>query len=76
MREKKVFKKAFRLNEYGFADFPTKISNVKIARLEFGIERGCSWCFPHGWETSNATLFKNRRTWKYHRAKQWKPNLQ
>ena len=72
MNEKKVFRKAFRLNEFGLVDFPKKISNVKISRLKYGEERGCSWCFPHGWETTNATVAKNKKNWKNHRKNQWK----
>jgi len=72
MKEKKVFIKAFGLNEFGLVDFSGKISNIKISRLEFGNLRGCSWCFPHGFETSNSTLSKNRKSWKFKRKKQYK----
>ena len=69
---KKKFKKAFGLNEFGLVDFPTKISNVQVSRLEFGNQMGCSWCFPHGYETINSTIGKNRRSWKYSRKTQYK----
>lgn len=72
MKEKKVFIKAFGLNEFGYLDVPRKMSNVKIERLELGELMGCSWCFPHGFETTNASCFKNRKSWKFYRKKQYK----
>ena len=72
MKEKRGFVKAFGKNELGLVDFPKKISNVKISRLKFGKLRGCSWCFPHGWETTNATISKNKRSWKFYRKNQYK----
>lgn len=72
MKDKKVFVKAFGLNEFGEVDFPRKISNIKISRLEFGTFMGCSWCFPHGYETINSTISKNRKSWKFHRKKQYR----
>jgi hypothetical protein len=76
MKNKKLFKYAFGLNEYEFVDFPCKFSNIKIARLVYGNLMGCSWCFPHGWETSNSRISKNRRSWKYYRKRQWKEKKQ
>ena len=72
MKEKKIFIKAFGLNELGYVDFPRKISNVKIARIELGEIMGCSWCFPHGFETINSSYYKHRKNWKFHRKKQFK----
>lgn len=72
MREKKVFVKAFGKNEFGFADFPIKISNVQVSRIESGEIMGCSYCFPHGWETVNSTIGKNKRNWKHYRKKQYR----
>jgi len=72
MKEKKVFGRAYGLNEFGVVDFPNKISNVKISRLEFGDIMGCSWCFPHGFETINSTIFKNKKKWKFTRQKQYR----
>ena len=69
---KKKLEKAFGLNEFGLIDIPTKISNTQFSRLEFGNEMGCSWCFPHGYETINSTVSKNRRSWKYSRKTQYK----
>ncbi|HAA16783.1 MAG TPA: phosphate ABC transporter substrate-binding protein [Cytophagales bacterium] len=65
-------RKAFGLNEYDFPDLPVKMSNVQHSRLLYGNRMGCSFCFPHGWETVNATVIKNRRSWKHHRDTQWK----
>ena len=72
MIDKKVFIKAFGLNEFGQVDFPRKISNVKLSRLEWGNEMGCSFCFPYGFETTNATIDKNTRSWKRNRKSQYK----
>lgn len=72
MKNNKFYKKAFGLNHFGMVDFPIKFSNVKISRLKFGDKTGRSWCFPHGFETSNATCLKNKRNWKYNRNKQWR----
>jgi len=71
VKEKKVFIKSFGLNEFNRVDFPRKISNVQISRIEFGVQMGCSWCFPHGYETANATILKNRKNWKFKRMKQY-----
>lgn len=68
----KKMQKAFGLNEFEEIDFPWKISNTKIARLDIGNQMGCIWCFPHGYETLNSTFSKNRRNWKYHRRTQYK----
>lgn len=51
MKRQKQMQKAFGINEFGLVDFPVKISNVQVSRIVYGNERGCSWCFPHGWET-------------------------
>ncbi|MFK7969228.1 MAG: phosphate ABC transporter substrate-binding protein [Bacteroidia bacterium] len=72
-KDKRVFIKAFGENEHGMADFPVKISNIQVSRMEFGNRMGCSYCFPHGYETVNATVSKNTRNWKNHRKNQYKP---
>jgi hypothetical protein len=73
MKRQKQMRKAFGINEFGLIDFPVKISNVQISRIVYGNERGCSRCFPHGWETSNSTMFVNRqRNWKRFRKTRWK----
>jgi hypothetical protein len=60
-------KKVFGTTEEGLPDTPRKISNVQLSRIEHGAERGCSFCFPHGSETTNSTARKKRRSWKHHR---------
>ena len=66
-------KSAFGTNRYGLADLPSKVSNVKVARIKHTEDRGgCSFCFPHGPETTNATSSKKRRNWKNHRVNRWK----
>lgn len=74
MKRQKQMQKAFGINEFGLIDFPIKISNVQVSRIVYGNERGCSRCFPHGWETNNSTLLTNRqRNWKRFRKTRWKP---
>ncbi len=76
MKEKKLFVDAFGLNEFGLIDFPVKISNVRVSRILHGDERGCGYCFPHGWETSNSTIANGQRSWKRFRKNQMeKPEL-
>lgn len=72
MKRKKRFAKVFGVNEHGFADFPPKFSNVQISRILYGNLLGCSYCFPHGWETSNSTISKRQRNWKKFRKTKWK----
>ena len=72
MKEKKCYVNAFGINEYGEVDFPRKMSNVKVSRIEWGEINGCSWCFPHGFETYNSTISKNRKSWKFYRKNQFR----
>ena len=69
---KRVFKKAFGEDEYGFALIPIHFSNVQLARLEWGEYMGCSRCFPHGFETVNARHKKIQRSWKQFRKTQYR----
>ena len=64
--------KAYGGNEYRFADVPNKVSGVTISRILIGEESGCSWCFPHGYETINSRYGKYQRNWKVQRKTQWK----
>ena len=72
MKKNKSLKQAFGINEYELIDFPKKISNVQVSRILNGNEMGCSWCFPHGFETINSKQDKFQRTWKKYRKTQWK----
>ena len=72
MKKQKRMRKAFGINEFGLVDFPVKISNVRVSRIIYGNERGCSWCFPHGWETNNSTIVNRQRNWKRFRKTRWK----
>lgn len=68
----KVLGRIFGFTEEGVVDLPIRVSNVKIARI-FAVRQGeCSRCFPHGFETSNATISKNWRSWKYYREHQYR----
>lgn len=72
MKKIKTLKKSFGYNEYGLIDFPKKISNVQIFRILYGNEMGCSYCFPHGFETINLKEIKFQKNWKKYRKPQWK----
>lgn len=71
MKRQKKLKRAFGLNELGFIDFPPKISGIMISRLIY-CKKECPFCFPHGWEMSNATWRNNQRNWKKFRKAKWK----
>lgn len=65
--------RAYGLTDEGMIDLPRKCSNVRIARVLHMRDRGgCPFCFPHGFETTNSTYEKNRRSWKYHRREQYR----
>lgn len=66
-------KNVWGMTDEGFPDTPTKISNVRLARIAHGGEQGCAFCFPHGSETRNSTRRKNRRSWKHHRPTRYRP---
>ena len=53
-------------------DWPVRFSNVKWERLRSGAKVGCSDCFPHGIETTNAQWVKDLRCWKRYRKQQWR----
>jgi hypothetical protein len=72
MKNFKKLKAAFGIDEMGNINFPYKISNIQISRISNGDKMGCSHCFPHGFETINASWKKNQRCWKKFREKQWK----
>jgi hypothetical protein len=74
MKRKKRMQKAFGVNEFGQIDLPVKISNVRISRIVYGNETGCSRCFPHGYETINSTISNTQRSWKRFRRTRWKPD--
>lgn len=72
MKRQKQMRKAFGNNEFGQADLPVKISNVQLSRITNGNERGCSWCFPHGFETNNSTVANRQHNWSVSKTR-WKP---
>ncbi|MBL0741432.1 hypothetical protein [Chryseolinea lacunae] len=72
MKKQKQMRDAFGVNEFGLVDLPIKISNVRVARIAYGDERGCSYCFPHGCETSNAKIDNCQKNWKRFRKSKWK----
>ncbi|MET3038092.1 phosphate ABC transporter substrate-binding protein [Chryseobacterium sp. NRRL B-14859] len=72
MKKLKTVKQTFGINEYGWIDFPKKISGTQISRILDGKALGCSYCFPHGFEVVNAKHKKYQRNWKKYRKTQWK----
>ncbi|MCX7552257.1 hypothetical protein OS175_00070 [Marinicella sp. S1101] len=72
MKRENCLIKAYGKNDAGWADLPHKVSGVFVRRITLGEESGCSFCFPHGYETYNWRFYKNQRCWKKQRLKQWK----
>lgn len=72
MKKEWLYKKVFGINEWGMADYPVKISGTQVSRVINGDAMGCSWCFPHGYETGNSTIANRQRNWKKFRKPQWK----
>ena len=56
MKKFKSLRQAFGIDKYGLIDFPEKVSNIRISRILYGNEMGCSYCFPHGCETINSKI--------------------
>ena len=72
MKSRKALRRAFGAAE-GFPEVPTKIGNVAISRLvNCRAAGGCSFCYPHGFETTNSRRVKNTRSWKHNRATQYR----
>jgi hypothetical protein len=63
--------KAYGRTEYDIADIPTKISGTRISRITLGEDIGCSFCFPHGYDTINSHIKNRQRNWKRNREQQW-----
>ncbi|ASV32099.1 MULTISPECIES: phosphate ABC transporter substrate-binding protein [Flavobacteriaceae] len=73
MKYTKRFERAFGLTPEGHIDFPKKISNVRLSRIDNYLKMGgCCYCFPHGIETTNSKYSKRTRNWKKHRRNQYK----
>ena len=69
-------RRVFTRDEYGQLEVPPRFSNVKLARIEHAVDRGgCTRCFPHGPETSNATNRKNTHSWKNHRKTRYRVSV-
>ena len=72
MKDIKKVKRAFGTDEYGFANYPTKVSNVKVSRfLNYEQMGGCPYCFPHGIECSNSKWGNIEKNWKRFRKTQY-----
>jgi hypothetical protein len=70
---KSGLRRAFGLDELGIIIPPSKISNIKLSRIEHAKDRGgCTLCYPHGPETTNSTDRKNKRSWKHYRRTQYR----
>lgn len=73
MKYRKRFVKAFGLTDERQVDFPSKISNTRVSRIQNYLRMGgCRYCFPHGVETTNSTVSKNTKNWKKHRRHQYR----
>ena len=72
MRRKQRLIKAFGQNEYELPELPNKISGTRISRIQLSDDMGCSFCFPHGYDTLNWRGYKTQRCWKKQRGTQWK----
>lgn len=70
-RENRLIR-AYGENEAKLADIPRKVSGITISRIVLGEEAGCSYCFPHGYETVNSHMRNRQRSWKKQRKMQWK----
>lgn len=70
---KKLEKRQFGVDEFGFTLIPSKFSNVKVSRI-YNTDKtgGCSYCFPHGIECNNSSHRNSERNWKSHRNNQWR----
>lgn len=69
---KREFVRRYGVNKAGLVDLPVKISNVRVERVFAEGMGECGRCFPHGFETSNASSKKNRRSWKHYRKTQYR----
>jgi len=55
------------------ADVPAKVGNILISRILNHDKVGtCAHCFPHGRETCNSKIGKNRKSWKNNRRAQYR----
>ena len=65
--------RATRGDKDGLSGSPSHLSSRSAARILHVRERGgCSFCFPHGPETTNPTVNKRTRSWKSKRKTQYK----
>lgn len=53
--------KLYGKDEEGNATLPTKMGSVFASRIDNGVESGCTFCFPHGFETINPRSKKGRK---------------
>lgn len=71
-KSRRILVRAYGRNEAGLPDLPAKLGSARLSRLAHGRASGCSYCFPHGWETRNARWYKVQRSWKRYRAVQYR----
>jgi len=72
MKDRKRRVREFGKDEYGFSMLPVKYSNTKISRIDNTDKTGgCSFCFPHGIESTNSTWSNFQRSWKCFRKHQY-----
>lgn len=60
---------------FGSGNLPTKMGSAAAARIDHVHDRGgCSYCFPHGPETTNSSTSKQGRNWKRSRKTAYRPS--
>lgn len=73
MKTSAKLKKSFGVDpETGYDLLSNKVSGTKISRELLYRHVGCSYCFPHGFETINSTIGNSQRSWKKYRKTQYK----
>jgi hypothetical protein len=67
-KSRKTLNLAFGEDEARIPAIPAKVGSRRVSGLLCCRARGgCSYCFPHGFETTNSTQSKKRRSWKHYR---------
>jgi hypothetical protein len=66
-------RRRFGAGDLGTTGGPGALGSRAAARIDHCRERGgCSWCFPHGPETTNSTQASSARTWKRRRQARYR----
>jgi hypothetical protein len=68
-QDRRLMKQAFGVNEWNFADLPTKISNVRLAWIFHTLLGGL---VPQRPETTDREPRNNFRSWRFYRHRPYK----